>query len=119
MNTKTEMDTQAAAAWTNCGRRGDEYYRVITAWLVSRRGKGSESKNRELAHEYDNALNSFLALTAGAHPAAAHSQNVGLAWQYKAILAGDLNYFRGRRPANLCSADPHDLGREVSNPPGH
>jgi hypothetical protein len=99
MNPLSDLDTLAVAAWTNSGRCGDEYYRVMTAWVVSRCAQGSADRCHELAMQYDKSLNTFLGLTVGLSSAITGGKNVRLARRYKSILAGDLDYFDGHRAA--------------------
>jgi hypothetical protein len=82
MKNKTEMENLSAAAWSDTGRCGDEYYAKMSAWVVSDRRDGTATECSRLANVYDQMPHS---------PASV--RRMDLAVTYKSILSGDLEYF--------------------------
>jgi len=55
-----ELEEAAAAALRESDRAGDDYYRALTRWTVSRLANGTGRKCYRLALAYDGALDKSL-----------------------------------------------------------
>ena len=93
MKNNVDLETLSAAAWSDTGRSSDEYYREMSAWIVSDHCKGSAADCRRLANEYDRTLDVFMAGGSTLPHSRLLDLRMGLAATYKTLLAGDLEYF--------------------------
>ena len=93
MKNNIELETLSAAAWSDTGRSSDEYYREMSAWIVSKYRTGSAAHCRRLANEYDRTLDIFMAGGSTLPHSRLLDIRMGLAATYKSLLAGDLEYF--------------------------
>ncbi len=93
MKNKIELEDFSAAAWSDTGRCSDEYYREMSAWIVSEHRTGSAADCRRLANEYDRMLDIFIDCSSDLPHSRLLDLRRGLAATYKSLLAGDLEYF--------------------------
>ena len=93
MKNNIELENLSAAAWSDTGRCSDEYYREMSAWIVSEHRSGSAAACRRLANEYDRMLDNFIDCSRSLPHSSSLDLRMGLAATYKSLLAGDLEYF--------------------------
>jgi len=93
MKNYIELEHRCAAAWSDTGRCSDEYYREMSAWIVSKHRTGSAADCRRLANEYDRMLDTFMDCSRALPRSSSLDLRMGLAATYKSLLAGDLEYF--------------------------
>lgn len=87
ISTNNELD----AAWDETLRCSDEYYKTVTAWLISG-CKNDGAKCHDRAVEYGEKIDIFLAYNRGVTISAVDERRISMAKRYRRLLDRDLNY---------------------------
>lgn len=86
-----ELEEAAAAARLESDRAGDDYYRALTRWTVSRLVNGTGRKCYRLALAYDGALDKSLHSLKSLN--SSHSRKrIAIVTEQKSLLKVDLDY---------------------------
>ena len=86
-----DLEEAAAAARRESDRAGDNYYRALTRWTVSRLANGTGRKCYRLALAYDDALDKFLDRLNSLN-ASASGKRIAIVTEQKSLLKADLDY---------------------------
>ena len=88
----TQLNDSSADARRESELAGDDYYRTITDWVVSRLANGSVQKCYDLAVAYDRAIDRLIDRLKAQVKSASSLRSIDIATKQKTILNGDLEY---------------------------
>ena len=87
-----ELEEVAAAARLESDMAGDDYYRALTRWTVSRLVNGTGRKCYRLALAYDSALDKSLDSLKSINSSPSRKR-IAMVTEQKSLLKVDLDYF--------------------------